>query len=280
LKCDVAFPIEGFPFDDTKSFSISNVTFEANKPEVFPGLEQRLELQHIKEKIRILGVVRAVDGKDTGEVRDLAYQLVDRAVNIVQFLVTPSLRTVDEVFCIKCLDGPKIDSEFKILNEVIVSFPLDGIFPGGKFDSQKYMEEKLKSFDPIKPDRKETLEKALSYYRIAVCAYNPYQAIESFFGAIQAIVEGENQKEIEKNRARKEIRDYIKPIITRDRGMTDQEFNTKFGCFYGRYRSDGTHGRYHVNDYSQLRDASKAKYEVAKWTWLIINNYIKESSKP
>lgn len=277
MKCDVAFPIEGFPLYDIKSFSTSNVTFEPNKPEVFPGLKQRLEQQDIKEEIRILGVVRAVDGKDIGEIKDLAYQSVDRAVNIVQFLVAPCLRTVDEVYCIKRLDGAEIDSEFKVLSRVEAAFPLDGLFPGPKFDSQKYMEDNLKPFDGVRPDRKDTLEKALSYYRIGVCAYNPYQAIDSLFGAIQAII----MEERKVKKPSKVLRQYIEPIIRREiNGMTKDKFNNKFTLYWDEYRSDATHGEYHVNDYPLLRNVSEGKYEVTKWTKIIINDYIKESSKP
>jgi hypothetical protein len=284
LKCDVAFPIEGFTLDVKKSFPVEDVIFELYNPEVFYDPNQHLQRHQIKD-IRILGVVRAVNGKDTGEVKSSAYQRVDRAVNIVQFLVTDSLRTVDEVYFIKPLDneGPvkiedTINNGFRALGQSTFTFSLDGLFSGPKFDAQKYVEEKLKPFGSIDPDMKESLDKALSYYRIAVCAYNPYQAIDSFFAVMQAVVEGHNEKEIKKGRATKEIKQYIKPIITRDRRITEQEFNTKFGRYYGIYRTDGTHGRLHVNDYSKLREASEARYEVAKWTYFVITDFITRPS--
>ena len=56
--------------------------------------------------------------------------------------------------------------------------------------------------------------------------------------------------------------------------MADQEFNNKFGGYYGNYRSEATHGRLHVTDYSKLRDASIANEEVKKWAWLVIRDFI------
>lgn len=281
MKCDVAFPVEGFPIDDIKSFSVSNVTFEPNKPEVFPRLKQALVQQNIKEEIRILGEVRDIEGNDVGEIKDLAYQSVDRAVNVVQFLVTPALRTVDEVYCIKRHEGPEVDREFKILSKVTASFRLDGLFPGPRFDSQKYIEENLGLFDAMRHNRKNTLEKALSYYRIALCACNSYQAIESFFGAVQAIIIEMRVTKSSEDIKEKEIKKYMKPIIVSNvRGTTDDIFYNKFRCFWGIYRSGGTHGKYHVNDYSKLREASIAKSEVARWTHIIIRDYIEKSTKP
>jgi hypothetical protein len=232
LKWDVAFPIEGFTLDVTKPFPVDDVTFELNNPEVFLDPNQHLHRHQIKD-IRILGVVRAVYGKDTNEIKSSAYQRVDRAVNIVQFTVTRSLRTIDEVYFVKPLDdeGPKIDNNnrFRALGVVTTSIPLDGLFPGPRFDAQKYVEEKLKPFGAVRPDRKETLEKALSHYRIARCACNPYQSIESFFAAIQAIVLEMTGKE-----PTKEIKNYMKPrIISGISGMTDNEFYQKFASFGG-----------------------------------------------
>jgi hypothetical protein len=279
LKCDVAFPIEGFVLDVTKSFSVNDVTFELHNLEEFLDSNRHLERHNIKD-IRILGVVRAAYGKDTHEIKSSAYQRVDRAVNILQFLVTRSLRTVEEVYFIKPLDdeGPvKRDNNnrFIALGQVEKSVSLDGLFPGPRFDAQNYVEEKLKPFGAIRPDRKETLEKALSYYRVAVCADNPYQAIESFFGAIQALVREE--KKIT-DVTSKIMEDHIKPIIVNGiRGMTEGDFEDNFTCFWRKYRSKGTHGKYHVNDYSRMRSASIAKEEVTRWTWAIINDYIEKS---
>jgi hypothetical protein len=273
LKWDVAFPIEGFTLDITKPISVNDVIFELNNPKLFPDPEQRLERHHIKD-IRLIGVVRTVEGKNSHEIKTSAYKSVDKAVNIIQFLVTRSLRTVDEVYFIRRLDGPEIDNQFKILT------PVEKTVRFGEFDAQKYMEDHLKPFAAVKPDKKETLERALAYYRIAVCAYNPYQAIDSFFGAIQAIVEAKKGKKLGKGKAENGIKEHMKPIIIKKvRDMTEQKFWDKFACYYGRYRSDGTHGRYHVTDYSRLIDANKAKYEVAKWTHLIINEYIEEPTR-
>lgn len=283
MKWDVAFPIEGFTLDVIKPFSVDDATFELNNPEVFYDPNHRLELHQIKD-IRILGVARAVDGKDTHEVKSLAYQRVEEAVNIVQFLVIDRLRTVSEVYFVRPLDseGPvkiedTINNGFRAMHEVRSSLSLDGLFPGPKFDAQKYIDKMLKPFGTIRPERKETLGKALSYYRIGVSAYNPYQAIESFFGAIQAIVRKE--KDIP-DVTSKMMEDHIKPILLEEiRGMTDDEFDYKFACFWRRYRSFGTHGKYHVNYYPRLRGATIASQEVAKWTWVIINRYVTQSSK-
>ena len=155
------------------------------------------------------------------------------------------------------------------------SIPSDGLFPGPKFDYQKYMEENLKRFVSIRPERKDTLENALSYYRIGVCAINPYQAIESLFGAIQAIIM--EVKKVKKPSGY--IRQYIEPKIKDKTGMTKKEFTAKFEHYWDDYRSNATHGEYHVNDYSLLRDVNKGKHEVAKWTRIIIDDYIKESSQ-
>lgn len=283
MKCDVAFPIEGFTLDVIKPFSVGDVTFELHNPEVFFDPNQYLQLHQIKD-IQILGIARDVAGKDTHEVKSSAYQSVDRAVNIIQFLVTDSLRTVDEVYFIKPLDneGPvkkedTINNGFRALHQVTKSFSLDGLFPGPRFDAQKYVEERLKSFGAIRPDRKETLEKALSHYRIALCACSPYQAIESFFGAIQAIVivmvSGKKDPS-------PEIKDYMKPrIISGIPGMTENIFYQNFATFWGIYRTGGSHGRHHVNDYSKMREVSIASYEMSKWTYVIIDDYIKESSR-
>jgi hypothetical protein len=143
LKWDVAFPIEGFTLDVTKSFPLGDVTFELNNPEEFLDPNRHLERHNIKD-IRILDVVRAVYGKDTHEVKSSAYERVDRAVNIVQFLDSRSfLRTVDEVYFVKPLDdeGLKIDNNnrFRALGEVTKSIPLDVLFPGPRFDAQKYV---------------------------------------------------------------------------------------------------------------------------------------------
>ena len=272
LKCDVAFPIEGFQLDVKNPFSTNNVTFELSNPGVFPTLKQTLEEQNIKAEIKILGVVRQVSGKDVGEIWDSAYQVVDSAVNIIQFLVTPRLRTVREVFFNKRLDGDIIDSGFKIMIEQVASIPLYGLFPGPKFDAQKYMEEKLKPINAIRDEKRETLERALSYYTMAVSAHNYYQAIESFFSAIQAIVKpGEYVSS--------DTRTYMKPIIIKKTRMTDKEFSTKFNCYWGKYRSGASHGSYPVNDYSRLREVSLAKHEVAKWTYFIIDDFIQRFQK-
>ncbi len=62
--------------------------------------------------------------------------------------------------------------------------------------------------------------------------------------------------------ARKEIKGYIKPIITRDiRGITDDDFDKKFGCYYGRYHQTEPAERYCVTDYSQSKDASDVNIE-------------------
>jgi hypothetical protein len=271
LKCDVAFPIEGFTLDVPRSFSVGDIKFELNNPQLFPDPEQRLE-QHNIQDIRIMGLVTGVDGKDSGEVKNLAYQLVEKAVNNIQFLIPgSSLRTVDEVYFRKRYDGPEIDDNFRILSIVTTSVRV------GRFDSQQYIDEGLKPFGAIRDDRNETLEKALSYYRIAICTYNPFQAIESFFGAIQAIVIEMEQTD----KPSEVIKNYIKPRILRGKkGMTENEFYTKFGSFWGAYRSGGTHGKYHVNDYSQMPDVSEAKSEVEQWTRIIINDYIKDSTQP
>lgn len=268
MKCDVAFPIEGFPLDVTKSFSVGDVKFELNHPKVFLDPDRKLE-KYLTNDIRILGVVRDVDGKDGVEVKKLAYELVDKSVNLLQLLVNPSLTTVAEVYFRKRLDGPEIDTEFKCLGTVTSSITVS------RGNPQEYVEKKLEPFYAIRDDRKETLEKALSYYRIAICAYNPYQAIDSFFGAVQAII-----KEVTKvKKPSKRIRQYIEPIIRKKTGMTHRDFSRKFECYWDKYRSDATHGEYHVNDYSQMPTLSKTKSEVAEWTRIIIDDYVKMSRK-
>lgn len=284
MKCDVAFPIGGFTFEVIRPFPVDNeVTFELHNPEVFYDPNQHLERHQIKD-IRILGVVSSVYGKDIGEIKSSAYQKVERAVNVLQFLVQHCLRTVDEVYFIRPLDdeGPvkikdTINNGFRALGTVTAELSLDGLFGEPKFDAQKYMEDKLKPFDAVRPDRKDTLEKALSYYRIGVCAYNPFQAIESFFAAIQAIIMKEKPGV---KRPSRHVRQYIESIIRKEISMTNHVFNDKFTLYWDNYRSDATHGEYHVNDYSLLREGNKGKYEVARWTRIVIQHYIKDSSKP
>ncbi len=62
-----------------------------------------------------------------------------------------------------------------------------------------------------------------------------------------------------------EIKDYMKPrIISGIPPMTDDVFYKKFSSLYGIYRTGGTHGKHHVNDYSKMRDVSIASYEMSK----------------
>lgn len=82
-------------------------------------------------------------------------------------------------------------------------------------------------------DKQSVLASALAHYRIAVSFINPYQAIERLFSCISVIARDKNQITNPAHRiATSHLRKVLKPIVRE----TEDNFNTKFDCFYREIR--------------------------------------------
>ncbi len=93
-----------------------------------------------------------------------------------------------------------------------------------------------------------------AHYRIAVSSINPYQTIESLFSSISVIARDKNHITNPVHKITTyHLKKVLKPIVRE----TEDNFNTKFDCFY-RERSEGTHGRVNILNPAISHTSTKA----------------------
>lgn len=243
----VSIPIEGFFPTITKDYTA--------------GFQIEIDgvIFHFRNE-RLMGTV-TIEANEN-EVHTKAFDLVNKAVTALCYIYKQDFKVVKNGYNYR--KQSESSTSETIVKSLIVKYRI-GI--------EKNFKETLSKIKSIKAEKKESLSKALGYFRTAQTSDNAFQAIETYFSCITAIVrENVGVKDVKQCH----LRHALKSIVQQEKGKQFDEnlFDTRFDTLYGKRRSSSAHGHIDIMNETDIKQVKDDAEQLRQWTMKLIDNYM------
>jgi hypothetical protein len=223
--------------------------FKLDKPEILVDDV----VFHVREN-QPVGTV-TIHGNEIQAAIKEAKQVIDRAVNELCYICEKSISMTNNLYIVDQAN-PRVtgvQGEFVLMRDI------------GMDSIQDKRSSMLKMFDP---NQKEILNKVLGLYKNGLNSLNPFNAIETFFSCIQAILNDMFFPGCDLKKGLKDI------LSSRNKNFNEKEFYNKFAVYYGKTRSQSTHGNLDVSDHRIQEQTVNDLREFKIWTWEVLDEFV------
>jgi hypothetical protein len=251
-------------------WSIS-IPIEGPMPDDFPSARYSRVLFHIyddpdlRKKQFFASVI--LEGQEMSTVGGEAMKLIDDALSKFHLVHGhPLFPDIDDMRIVKDAEG--VTPSTPEVGRKRVSSSLTSWWRTG----EDRTETLLSQIENIKPEKKNALDKSVAFHRLGVCSVNPYQAIESYFSSLSAIVrENTNGRDPTRHDLRKALHSKI--------GLATKDFDEKFERYYGERRSAATHGGLNPLVSDEIAEAKKDAADLKSWVKRFLISFVENNQE-
>lgn len=241
------------------SYAIKNL-----EPEIESKHEITIDniLFHMREK-QVVGTISITNDNKENAILE-ARQRIDRAVSKLCYIFHKEVFMITDGLYIVDLTNPSVETvrgEFVFMTDI---------------GMDTFEESTFSKLENLDPNKQEIIHKALGLFRVAQASSDPFKAIDSYFGCIQAILNDRSNPISPEPDLKKGLKSILEKRIE---NFNEHEFYNKFGTYYGKWRSDSTHGELDISDHNLKSQADRDSKEVKRWALEVLDEYLTVNGK-